>query len=92
LITLDNEDSGQKKFSRLQLMAGWSAASRPKLCRDILQANSHGSAMSKPDLVAMPIDEFWMIHKELTKIRSDKTGAQNRELGERLAKTKSGQI
>jgi hypothetical protein len=34
----------------------------------------------------MPIDEFWMIHKELTKIRSDKTCAQNRELGERLAK------
>jgi DNA-binding protein H-NS len=42
--------------------------------------------MSKPDLAAMPIDEFWMIHKELTKIRSDKTCAQNRELGERLAK------
>jgi hypothetical protein len=30
----------------------------------------------------MPIDEFWM---KSSKIRSDKTGAQNRELGERLA-------
>src|SRR5258708_8364747 len=42
--------------------------------------------MRKPDLDAMQIDELWQIHKELTKILSDRMLAEKRELEKRLAK------
>ena len=42
--------------------------------------------MRKLDLDAMPFDELWQIHEELTKILSDRIVAEKRELEERLAK------
>ena len=42
--------------------------------------------MRKPDLDAMPVDELWHIHEELTKILSEKIAAEKRELEKRLAK------
>jgi DNA-binding protein H-NS len=53
---------------------------------DTFQTNSHECAMRKPDLDAMQIDELWQIHKELTKILSDRMLAEKRELEKRLAK------
>lgn len=38
-----------------------------------------------PDLEAMPFDELWSIHEELTKILSDKILEEKRELEKRLA-------
>jgi DNA-binding protein H-NS len=48
--------------------------------------NSHESAMRKPDLEAMELDELWLIHEELTKILSEKIAAEKSELEKRLAK------
>ena len=42
--------------------------------------------MRIPDLEAMPFEELWLIHEELTKILSDRIVAEKRELEERLAK------
>ena len=42
--------------------------------------------MRKPDLDAMQSDELWQIHKELTKILSDRMLAEKHELEKRLAK------
>ena len=42
--------------------------------------NSHESAMRKPDLEAMELDELWLIHEELTKILSEKIAAEKSEL------------
>ena len=50
------------------------------------QANSHESAMRKPDLAAMPFEELWQLHEEITKILSDKIVAEKRSLEDRLAK------
>jgi DNA-binding protein H-NS len=41
--------------------------------------------MRKPDLNAMPFEELWQIHEELTKILSDRIIAEKRELEKRLA-------
>jgi DNA-binding protein H-NS len=48
--------------------------------------NSHESAMRKPDLEAMDLDELWLIHEELTKILSERITAEKSELEKRLAK------
>ena len=48
--------------------------------------NSHESAMRKPDLEAMEVDELWLIHEELTKLLSEKIAAEKSELEKRLAK------
>lgn len=42
--------------------------------------------MRIPDLEAMPFEELWLLHEELTKILSDRIVAEKRELEERLAK------
>jgi DNA-binding protein H-NS len=42
--------------------------------------------MRKPDLAAMPFEELWRLHEEITKILSDKIVAEKRELEDRLAK------
>ena len=42
--------------------------------------------MRKLDLAAMPFDELWLLHEELTKILSDKIVMEKRELEIRLAK------
>jgi len=42
--------------------------------------------MRKPDLAAMPFEELWQLHEEITKILSDKIVAEKRALEDRLAK------
>jgi|SRR5215470_755236 DNA-binding protein H-NS len=42
--------------------------------------------MSKPDLAAMPFDELWRLHEEITKLLSEKIVAEKRALEDRLAK------
>jgi DNA-binding protein H-NS len=42
--------------------------------------------MHKPDLAAMPLEELWSLHEELTKVLSERIVAEKRELEERLAR------
>ena len=51
-----------------------------------MQADSYENAMRKPDLAAMPFEELWQLHEEITKILSAKIVAEKRALEDRLAK------
>lgn len=42
--------------------------------------------MRKPDLAAMPLEELWRLHEEITRVLPHKIVAERRNLEDRLAK------